>query len=404
MSNQTIINLEKKKKHLAVIFSVIVFLILFLLQIFFFTFKYLEYHTEISNKLEEDYKKITMMWLRFSDMIENQRIPAFFDENKKKKFKPSDFFIYDKSLNKIVLSNNSDLEFNLDLLNNQKNYWVYEIDLWDEEYYILRKPISADKDIFIYTEGDMNFSSIIFDLFKFFLLSLIFSWLIYYLILNFINRLFKPVEWNIEEMEDFVHNVGHELKTPLANMKSSLELGKLKWDFSETFLDSVSEIDKMNNLIDSLLTLSNLDWAKKELTTILPIIEEEIKKYSSNILEKNISLNVDKKFDLKINTSPEHFKILFSNLFSNAIKYNRENWKIDIILDEKTLVIKDTWIWIEWENFNRIFEKFFREEFARGENWFGIWLSLVKKITNLYNWEIEIKSEKWIWTEFIIKF
>jgi signal transduction histidine kinase len=74
----------------------------------------------------------------------------------------------------------------------------------------------------------MDLSSILFDLLKFFILSVIFSGLIYYLMIRFINRLFKPVEGNIEEMEDFVHNVGHELKTPLANMQSSLELAKLK--------------------------------------------------------------------------------------------------------------------------------------------------------------------------------
>jgi tellurite resistance protein TehA-like permease len=61
MSNKTILNLDKKKKHLAVIFSVIVFLILFLLQIFFFTFKYVEYHSEISKKLNNDFKMITTM-------------------------------------------------------------------------------------------------------------------------------------------------------------------------------------------------------------------------------------------------------------------------------------------------------------------------------------------------------
>jgi signal transduction histidine kinase len=107
---------------------------------------------------------------------------------------------------------------------------------------------------------------------------------------------------------------------------------------------------------------------------------------------------------LKLNLNRDHFWILFSNMLSNAIKYNIENWKIDIILDEKSLIIKDSWIWIENENFERIFEKFFREEFARNENGFGIWLSLVKKIISLYNWKIEVKSKKWEGTEFVIKF
>ncbi len=404
MSNKTILNLEKKKKHLAIIFSVIVFLILFLLQIFFFAFKYIEYYREISNKLEEDYNRIVSISDRFPENMGNQRIPAFFDKGKKMKFKASDFFVYNRKNDEIIFSNNMEDEFNLDLSKNRNSYWIYELDLWDRDYFILRKKINNNLDIFIYTEGNMDLSSISFDLLKFFILSAIFSWLIYYLMNNFINRLFKPVEGNIEEMEDFVHNVGHELKTPLANMKSSLELAKLKWDYSDCAIDNFSEIDKMNNLIDSLLTLSNLDNKKIENIFIFPLIEEEIKKYDSKLKEKNIEVSNVKNYDTKLNVNQEHFKILFSNLLSNAIKYNIENWKIDILLSEKGLNIKDSWIWIETENRERIFEKFFREEFARDENGFGIGLSLVKNISELYNWKIEVKSEKWLWTEILVKF
>ena len=405
MSNKTILNLDKKKKHLAIIFSIIAFSILFLLQIFFFIFKYVEYHNDIATRLLEDYKRITGMRnfvdLQIPKFQENRNMPM---GDKWKRFKASDFFVYDYSSSKIVQSNNSDIEFNLELLKNTKEYWFVEQDLWNEEYYIFRKQIDEDKDIFIYIEWNMSFSSVFFDLLKFFILSAIFSWLIYFLINIFINRLFKPVEDNIEEMEDFVHNVGHELKTPLANMKSSLELAKLKWDYTDCSIDTFSEIEKMNNLIDSLLTLSNLDNKKMETTFIFPLLEEEIKKYDFKIKEKNIKVSNLKNFDTKLNINSEHFKILFSNLLSNAIKYNKDNWNIDIILNEKYLSIKDTWIWIDNWNKDRIFEKFFREEFARSENGFGIWLSLVKKIVDLYSWKIEMKWEKWVWTEFIIKF
>lgn len=416
MSNKTILNLEKKKKHLAVIFSVIIFVILFLLQVFFFTFKYLEYHREISKKLNNDFEMITTMrnilwglnincsnW--FCDVDQEVR---FNKDNlswqKNHRFKPSDFLIYNTRTKSIIFSNNSENAFNIELVNNKWAYWIYEQDLWYKDYFILRKKVKDNIDIFIYIEWTMDLSSIFLDLVKFFILSAIFSGLIYYLMIRFIDRLFKPVEGSIEEMEDFVHNVGHELKTPLANMKSSLELAKLKWDYSDCALDNSSEIDKMNNLIDSLLSLSTLDSKKTENIFIFPLIEEKIRKYKSQIDEKKIIVNIHKKRDIKLNINPEHFKILFSNLLSNAIKYNNKNWKIDIILDEKSFSVKDSWIWIEDKNMERIFEKFFREEFVRDENGFGIWLSLVKKITELYSWKIEVRSKKWEGTEFVIRF
>jgi len=95
---------------------------------------------------------------------------------------------------------------------------------------------------------------------------------------------------------------------------------------------------------------------------------------------------------------------MLSNIVWNAIKYNKNNWKIDIKIDKTKLSIKDSWKWIPSSDLEKIFDRFYKVDRSRNSDGFGIWLSLVKKIADIYKWKIEVKSKKWEWTEFIIKF
>jgi signal transduction histidine kinase len=63
----------------------------------------------------------------------------------------------------------------------------------------------------------------------------------------------------------------------------------------------------MNNLIESLLTLSTLGTKKTAKFEIFPLIEEEIKNYSAKLNDKNISVNLAKNYDLKLNLNRDHF-------------------------------------------------------------------------------------------------
>jgi signal transduction histidine kinase len=95
--------------------------------------------------------------------------------------------------------------------------------------------------------------------------------------------------------------------------------------------------------------------------------------------------------------------MFLSNIIWNSIKYNIKNWEINIKYHKWILNIKDTWIWIEKKDLDKIFDRFFKTDSSRNSEWFWIWLSLVKKISDIYKWKIKVKSEEKKWTEFIIK-
>ena len=59
-------------------------------------------------------------------------------------------------------------------------------------------------------------------------------------------------------------------------------------------------------------------------------------------------------------------------------------WEVYISYKNNSLSIKDTWIWIKKEDLNKIWDRFFKSDNSRNSEWFGIWLSLVKKIGDIY--------------------
>jgi signal transduction histidine kinase len=163
----------------------------------------------------------------------------------------------------------------------------------------------------------------------------------------------------------------------------------------------------MKNLVNELLFLNkniistsdnidvNMQWFLKNIISSFKLIRD--KKWIPLILE------VNENFTLKTNSLI--LDKLIWNILKNAISYS-EKWEIIISLDKNKITIKDSWIWIEKEDLENIWNRFYRIEKSRNNKnwWFWLGLSIVKRIVEENNWEIKINSEIWIWTEFIIFF
>jgi signal transduction histidine kinase len=135
----------------------------------------------------------------------------------------------------------------------------------------------------------------------------------------------SPVDENIKDMEQFIYNAGHELRTPLAVVKSSLQLAKIKKDATVDINTSISEINKMSSLIQSLMSLSTIkEVSNTSKVNINKIVNEDIKQRDEEIKNKEIKITLKENHKLDLNTNEEYFNILFSNILSNAIKYNKQ--------------------------------------------------------------------------------
>lgn len=218
------------------------------------------------------------------------------------------------------------------------------------------------------------------------------------------HRVYHPVRESIRNLEHFTTNVNHEFKTSLSEIHSSLELWEITKDYPQYTKKALKSAKRLNIILDSLMPLveySNSSYRKKNVD-IVKVFEDIISSYSSKIQEKDIQISRDfpsSQWKL-IDVWP--LSICFQNIFANAVKYNKDHGEIQIKVWKDFFEIIDTGIGIEEENLDKIFERNF-QEWERSE-WLWVWLSLVKSICDMYQWEIDISSDKNKFTKVRISF
>lgn len=217
--------------------------------------------------------------------------------------------------------------------------------------------------------------------------------------------------------KDFVSNVSHELKTPLTAIKGFVETLSENEQTTENkrYLSIINRhTDRMINIVDDLLTLSEIEDKGNENIELSKINLEHIFENLLNMFEdrlknKNLefSIEIDKN-SVFILADPCKLEELFINLIDNAIKYTDQG-KIYIKTcstdNLTTITIGDTGIGIQKDKMNRIFERFYVVDKSRSRKTggTGLGLSIVKHIALLHNWEIDVESKYGLGTEFLIK-
>ncbi len=237
-------------------------------------------------------------------------------------------------------------------------------------------------------------------------ITILFSVLFHFIGYRFVERALKPVEENLRDMWDFIHNAGHELKTPLAVMRGNLQVMQVEEKLDPKLLkSSIRELDNMNELIEWLRELSEV-WKlqKKEHIALATEVSRVVKDLKIFAKQRHVAINNTVKGVLTLHTHRQELDILLSNLIKNGIKYNRKWWEVDISMKKNILSIRDTGKWISPEEQTQIFERFYQWETARSSEWSGIWLSLVKKIADANGWKIWVTSEEWKWSTFQVTF
>ena len=215
-----------------------------------------------------------------------------------------------------------------------------------------------------------------------------------------------------EVKKEFLTNAAHELKSPLTSIIGYNEMiqNKIITKKEEIINASIKTLEKaneMNMLVTDMLNLAyiedNTTVFLKEKINVKDIILEIINNNKDNLKRKNIILNLDVK-DYYYEINRNHLYLLISNLISNSIKYNKENGKIFISLNDNKFIIKDTGIGIKKENLKRVFERFYRENEARNDGGTGLGLAICKHVCILYDIKINIESEKDKYTEITLIF
>ncbi len=233
-----------------------------------------------------------------------------------------------------------------------------------------------------------------------------------------INDLLDRLQEAFQREKQFTADASHELKTPLASVKGTLEVLIRKPRDREHYEARIQfclmELNRMAKLIDQLLMLARYESStmKPNIETILllPHIEEVIARMKASANEKNISIRMENADSASIAADSAILEMIFVNILSNAIKYSPYGSFITITIERKANTIDcsitDQGIGIPDEKINAVFERFYRVDTSRNSNTggFGLGLSIVKKLADLQKITVSLKSEKNIGTTVILKF
>ncbi len=224
------------------------------------------------------------------------------------------------------------------------------------------------------------------------------------------NSMLDRLEDSFLRIKQFSHDVSHELKTPLTVIMGEIELGLRKDRTKEEYIDilnnSLQEAKQVQGIIDSLLFLSNSNQkdiqSRFETVQLDELLIDVISENKILTKEKNIAIEFKILNSTICKGHPLLLKILLGNIFQNSIKYSNKDSKIVINLKDDILSIKDYGIGIKDEDLPFLFDRFYRVDKVRGRSGYGLGLSIVKNISDLHNFKIDIKSQYGKFTEFII--
>lgn len=230
------------------------------------------------------------------------------------------------------------------------------------------------------------------------------------------NQLEKDIEEKskIDDMrKQFISDVSHELKTPIALIQGYAEglVENVNADedskkyYAEVILD---ESNKMDKLVKQLLELMKIEYGKREFNNeefnICELIKEVLRKCNVMIEEKQIMVEFNTKETINVYADEFYMEQVFTNYITNAIKHvskiNEEN-KIIIntkVNKEKGIVrisVFNTGENLSEENLEKIWGRFYKVDSSRNrsDGGTGIGLSLVKAIMTSYNWDYGVLNK-----------
>jgi len=212
------------------------------------------------------------------------------------------------------------------------------------------------------------------------------------------------IEQLLKQKDEFITQLGHDMKTPLTPLYALLPLVRKKVtdEQLQKHLDlMIRNVEYMNNLVQKTMKLAFLNSTSFQLdlqeSCIWDIIERTIKNHITEMQNKGLSFSNHVEKDLKVSVDVIKFEELLSNLFSNAIKYSNEKGCIEIYVEKDndfiTFSIRDTGLGLTNEQAKRIFDEFYKVDKSRGDLYSdGLGLSICKRIVQKHGGKIWVES------------
>lgn len=234
-------------------------------------------------------------------------------------------------------------------------------------------------------------------------------------IIEAINKMAEELSGVETLRTDFIANVSHEMKTPLAVIRNygtllqspdlpeekRVEYAKAITDASRRLSDMMTNILKLSRLENQQIypNLSTFDLGEQLCESLL--------QYESTWEKKNIEIETDLAEGVLVSADAELLSLVWNNLFSNAFKFTEDGGRVTLTLtaDEgyATVQVSDTGCGMSAEVGAHIFEKFYQGDASRATQGNGLGLALVKRVVDITQGEIGVESAVGVGTTFTVR-
>lgn len=227
-----------------------------------------------------------------------------------------------------------------------------------------------------------------------------------------INGLLDRIAVYIQMKRDFLANAAHELRTPLAAIRSSIEVAlsgdHTSGEYADTLEDLIDQSIALETLVNQLLLLSETEsesssqQAQYEIVPMHEVVSRAVDMFLGVAETRSISLNIETLTPAWVNGNRQQLRQVVNNLVDNAIKYTPDGGRIQVRLEQipqdgiMKLTIQDTGIGISTEDLPHVFERFFRADRSRSRSLAihgtGLGLSICQAVVNSHGGQIHCQS------------
>ena len=223
-------------------------------------------------------------------------------------------------------------------------------------------------------------------------------------VINAINKMTAELEGTETLRTDFIANVSHELKTPLAvmaNLSTMLQQpGISDAERMEYAKDISHSARRLAALITNILKLNKLEnqqiFPQPQEFDLGEQLCECLLGFEDAWEKKNLEIETDIQDDVRIKSDPELLSLVWNNLISNAVKFTPEGGTVGVTLKadgKKVFVsVRDTGCGMTAETGKHIFEKFYQGDTSHATQGNGLGLALVKRVVDILGGEIAVQS------------
>jgi signal transduction histidine kinase len=224
--------------------------------------------------------------------------------------------------------------------------------------------------------------------------------------LQAINMLLDRQDEAMEHQRRFVGSVSHDIRTPLTIMRGDIEVALVRdrtpAEYKQVLKSNLEEVERINILIEDLLTLARSDTGELGLrlrpVSISNLLNDVRKAYLAQAEAQGLKLNLYIEHEVMIEGDPDRLRQLFNNLVENALHYTPKGGKIGLLVmreeNAARVVVRDTGLGIPPKDLAHIFEPFYRgmQQKKNGHHGYGLGLAICKLIVQAHGGKIFVES------------